>query len=160
MYANIREVDGRPPSEIVSQCFETLAPLLLEFASRHSLLIRKYYHHQPMWSFHFLHPRGGFGSIEVYATLDGSGSIKTAVATHWWIDDLEKRQRSSSSTKSVSLIAKLPEQVVPPLEDALAEILALMPADLSTSSQTMPRKRNAAGEYVFSEFELAQRLPT
>src|SRR5229473_5328777 len=103
MYANIRKIDGLPPSAGALYCFEILEPVLLAFASRHSLLIRKYYHDQPMWTFHFLHPKGGFGMIQIHAAPDNSGSCKAAVSSHWWIDNLERCQRLALSTKSVSL---------------------------------------------------------
>jgi hypothetical protein len=160
MYANIREVDDLPPNAAAFQCFEMLAPVLLAFASRHSLLVRRFYHGQPMWSFHFLHPKGGFGMVQIHAALDISGGVKAAVASHWWVDDLEKSLRSSLSTKSVSFQGMQPEDVVPVLESAFRNLLALTPAELSSTSQTMPRKRDDAGNYVFSEFERAQRLPS
>jgi hypothetical protein len=160
MYANIPQVDGPPPSPEVFHCFENLAPALLRFASRHSLLVRKYYQNQPMWTFHFLHPKGGFGSIQIHAAPVGEKSFRAAVASHWWIDDEQKCVRTLLSTKPMSFQATQPEEVVPLLEKALAHILERTQADLSSSSQTMPRKRDKDGKYVYSEFERAQRLPT
>jgi len=160
MYTNIRKLDGPPPSASAIRCFEMLAPVLLAFASQHSLLIRKYYHDQPMWSFHFLHPRGGFGSVQIHAALDESESCHAAISSHWWIDDLEKCQRSSLSTKSISLSGIALEKVAAVLESELSHILGLKTADLSHASRTMPRKRDNKGDYEFSEFERAQRLPS
>src|ERR1700738_926219 len=111
MYANIRKFDGLPPSAGALKCFEILAPVLLAFASRHSLLIRKYYHNQPMWTFHFLHPKGGFGMIQIHAAPHDRDSFKAAVASHWWIDDEHNCVRSSLSTKPVSLQKTQPDEV-------------------------------------------------
>jgi hypothetical protein len=160
MYANIPPVDGPPPRPEVFHCFERLAPALLGFASRHSLLVRKYYHNQPMWAFHFLHPKGGFASIQIHAASVGDKSFKATVASHWWIDDEKERKRSSLSTKPASFQATQPEEVIPVLEKALAHILERTQVELSSSSQTTVRRQDKEGKYVYSEFERAQRLPT
>jgi hypothetical protein len=160
MYTSIPRLDGLPPSAEALRCFEVLAATLLSFASRHSLFIRKYYHGQPMWAFHFLHPKGGFGSIQIHAALKSPDSYNVAISSHWWVDDFEKCQRESLSTKSISLSVTDPEQVSSVLEGALTDLVGQRVANLSSKSQTMPRKRDDNGDYVFSEFERAQRLPT
>jgi hypothetical protein len=159
-YVHIPEVDGRPPDSDTFRCFENLSPALLAFASRHSLLVRKYYHNQPMWSFHFLHPRGGFGMLQVHAAQLNGEVVKAAIASHWWIDDEQRCSRSSLSTGSVALQSSKPDDLVSVLENALSHLLKLEPVALSSLSHTMPRKRDKAGNYVFSDFERAQRIPT
>jgi hypothetical protein len=52
------------------------------------------------------------------------------------------------------------EEVVPALEGALTHVLQLTQAELSSLSETMPRKHDKDGNILFSEFERAQRLPT
>lgn len=159
-YAHIPKLDGVPPDAAAFHCFESLAPVLLHFASRHSLLVRKYYQNQPMWSFHFLHPKGGFGTVQVHAAPVDAASLKAAVASHWWIDDEQTCQRALLSTRSVSLAVRQPEELTPALEEALKHLLALKPMDLTRNAPTSPRRRDGADNYVFNEFEQAQRLPT
>jgi hypothetical protein len=160
MYANIPEIDSPPPDIQTFHCFEKLSPALLAFASRHSLLVRKYYQNQPMWTFHFLHPKGGFAMIQIHAKPVTGNLFKSAVASHWWIDDDQKSVRLSLSTKPMPLDATQSHEVTPALERALSHLLELTPADMSSTSQTTPRKRDKSGNAVFSEFERAQRLPT
>jgi len=118
-YANMPEINGVPPDIGVFHCFQRLAPVLLEFASRHSLFVRKYYHNQPMWTFHFLHPKGGFGMVQIHAAPLSAQSFKAAVASHWWVDDEEKCQRSSLATRPVSIEDTRPEALLALLgEDA------------------------------------------
>lgn len=159
-YKHMPEIDGASPDAGVFHCFETLAPVLLTFASRHSLLVQKYYKDQPMWSFHFLHPKGGFGMVQIHAAPLGGSSFAASVASHWWIDDEERCQRSALSTNPVSFEATRPEEIGPVLDNTLAYLLGLTPADLKYGSATSPRARDTTCSYVYSEFEQAQRLPT
>jgi len=159
-YAHIPKIDGSPPDGGVAACFERLTSVLLAFASRHSMLVRKYYQNQPMWSFHFLHPRGGFGMVQIHASPAVETSFRAAIASHWWIDDQEKCERSAASRAPVSIEGLQAEDILPALEEALAVTLRWTATDLTRKSRTTPRRRDSAGNYVFAEFEKAQRLPT
>jgi hypothetical protein len=160
MYSNIPEIDGVPQNPEALQLFEELAPTLTTFASRHSLLVRKYYHKEPMWSFHFLHPKGGFAMVQIDAHRLNAESFSGSVASNWWVDDHEKCLRSLMSTKPERFVASQPDDVLPALEGALIYLLAQTQAALTRTSQAMPRRRDKGGNFVFSDFERAQRLPT
>jgi hypothetical protein len=152
------EMDESPPHSDVSRCFGVLAPYLLEFASRHALLVRKYYQNQPMWSFHFFHAKGGFGALQLHAAPSQGELMKAAVASHWWIDDEAKRQRSSVSTEPVPLEIAQPQEILGSGPLIISSTMTLN--DLSHSYAIPPRKLDSSGNSVFSEFERVQRLPT
>jgi hypothetical protein len=160
MYANFSTIDGSPPNSAVSRCFENIAPILLEFASRHSLFVRKYYRNEPMWSFHFLHPKGGFGVVQLHVMPIHGEAFNAYVTPIWWFDDEERCRRSSLPINLMSLASKSVDDVVQFLEQALIYILAKSPVDLTQTSTTTPRGRDDSGNIIFSEFERAQRLPT
>lgn len=69
--------------------FPQIADVLNDFASRHNLMIERFYHDAPCWKFNFRHPRGGVGSIDVY--IESRDSLK--IYSHWWIDDFNKFAR-------------------------------------------------------------------
>ncbi len=98
--------------------------------------------------------------MQLHAAPSRGESMKAAVASHWWIDDEAKCQRRSLSTKPVPLEIAQPEETLPALERAFNHLLASTLNDLSHSSAITPRKRDSNGNYLFSEFERAQRLPT
>src|SRR5882757_117011 len=158
-YTHNPKWDGVPSDSAVLDCFGVLEPVLMDFASVHSLLIRKYYHDQPMWSFHWLNPKGGFGAVHIHAS-SRSGGFDVAVASHWWVDDRQRGNRASLSPQVRSLRAAQPEEIRSLLEEALGRLLARPPSDLSNSSRVIHGKRRESGNYQFAEFERAQRLPT
>jgi hypothetical protein len=160
MYTHNPKWDGTPSDSTVVDCFELLEPVLLECAACHSLLIRKYYHDQPMWSFHFLNPKGGYGTVQMHATRRSEGVIGVAVGSHWWVDDHERGMRASLSTHVKSLQAAQPEEILSLLRETLTELLARAPAELLNSSRVIPGKRDESRYHVATEFERAQRLPT
>jgi len=69
--------------------FSQIADVMNHFASRHNLLLNKYYHQYPSWRFNFRHPKGGLASIEVVKASDESLKIYGC----WWLDDYDKFTR-------------------------------------------------------------------
>jgi hypothetical protein len=160
MYTHNPKWDGTPSDSAVVHCFEILESVLTECASCHSLLIRKYYHDQPMWSFHFRNPKGGFGMLQMHATKRKEGVIGVAIASHWWVDDRERGIRASLSTHVRSLQATRPEEIGSLLGDTLAQLLSRAPSELLDARRMVPDKRDEARPCEYNEFEKAQRLPT
>lgn len=161
MHAHLAEADGKQRDESVVRLFEKLTPVLLAFASQHSMLVQKFAHNYNMWVFHFLHPKGGVGNIEIGAyPLDGD-AFRATIASHWWIDDEDNCERSSLESPALkSFDTRVPEAITPFLEEALGRVLAATLADLVKHSPKSPRPRDANGNLVFAPFELARRLPT
>jgi len=112
-----------------------------------------------MWTFHFLHPRGGFGMVQVHASRHDTG-FKVAIAAHWWIDDPAKDIRSLLSTDPVSLRFEEPNDVASHLEAALSGLLRRNAAELTQLAPIEARRSDRHGNLLFGEFERAQRLPT
>lgn len=98
--------------------FETISEPLNEFAAKFGLVIDKYYHNGPDWTFRFGHPLGGSGHIQVMRTENNS----VWVAFGWYIDDFDDFTRSSKHEvwKDVSFE---PDQLFDSLEKALKTIL-------------------------------------
>lgn len=55
---------------------------LTSFASHYGLLVEKYYHGSPTWSFYFTHPEGGQAKLDLSIAEDGEISLQTV----WWQD--------------------------------------------------------------------------
>ena len=160
MYMHDSKWDGTPNHAAVVRCFDLLEPMLVACASDHSLLIRKYHHDQPMWSFHFMNPKGGFGAVQIYANARVPGVINAAIAAHWWMDDHFRGIRASLSTHVQSLRATRPEKIGALLGETLTGLLGRANSELRESSRVNPGRRNASGTHEVDDFEQALRLPT
>jgi hypothetical protein len=75
--------------EILEPFFASISDKLNEFASKHELLLERYYHESPSWRFSFRHPRRGVGCVEVMRVFDDS--IKVYI--YWWLDDYDQFAR-------------------------------------------------------------------
>jgi hypothetical protein len=113
-----------------------------------------------MWSFHFLHPNGGRAAIHVFARPKSEESTLCAVSGNWWIDDPGLRRRSSTATKPVSLEIAFAEDLTPPLEHLLQEMLSMDRTALSVTSPLPSGAEGASGIVALSDFERAQRVLT
>jgi len=160
MYTHNSKWDGTPNHAGVVRCFDLLEPMLLSCACEHSLLIRKYHHDQPMWSFHFMNPKGGFGAVQIYANARVPGVINAAIASHWWVDDHTRGIRASLSTHVQSLRATRPEEIGTLLGESLTGLLGRASSELRESSRVNPGGRNGFGTHEVDDFERALRLPT
>jgi hypothetical protein len=76
--------------------FSQIADVLNQFASRHNLMLDKYYHESPSWRFNFRHPKGGVASIDVMKESDDSVKIHG----YWWLDDYDKFTRFLKTDES------------------------------------------------------------
>jgi hypothetical protein len=98
--------------------FETISEPLNQFATKYGLIIDKYYHDCPEWTFRFAHPSGGSCSIQVMRTKNHSVWIGLV----WYKDDYDSFTRSSKHDvwKGVSVE---PKDLSNSLEKALQVIL-------------------------------------
>ncbi len=69
--------------------FNRIATVLEEFAQIHNLMIERYYHEGPGWTFMFQHPKGGSGQIEI----ERSGQNAILIRCSWYIDDYDNNTR-------------------------------------------------------------------
>ena len=149
---------GNPPrGDSAAQGFlERMAPALENFAYRHSLTIRKYPHHQPIWMFHFLHPKGGFGWLQLYCDTFSNApeSVRAWIQGEWYIDEHDRNCRLVSSTPSRKEIEPDVERIVDALELLLSSVIEWPKSSLIASDVAL------ASDQAGSEFELSLRLPT
>jgi hypothetical protein len=78
------------------QWFAPIAGVLESFAQRHNLLVDRYYHDTPSWTFRFNHPRGGQASLGVSCDAGETASIYSS----WHVDDYDRFTRSIHWRKS------------------------------------------------------------
>jgi hypothetical protein len=83
--------NGNPNFDIkgVQTWFAPIEGILLSFAASHNLLVDRYYHDSPSWSFRFNHPRGGQAAVGVYRGRDEFAGIDSV----WHIDDYDRFSR-------------------------------------------------------------------
>src|SRR5688572_25681425 len=94
--AQATKSDGILRDPVASRVFERLAAILNDYADRRHLAIRRYQQNQPIWMFHFLHPKGGVGAIELaYSRLIGEVQGQLFVCAFWSCDDDEALLRHS-----------------------------------------------------------------
>jgi hypothetical protein len=75
--------------ERIRAFFEAHSDVLLGFASKHNLVIDKYYHESPSWTFRFQHPKGGGAGIHLEHVNDST----IRIGKSWYIDDFENFTR-------------------------------------------------------------------
>jgi hypothetical protein len=102
----------------ITSFFETISESLNEFAAKFGLVIDKYYHDGPDWTFRFAHPLGGSCHIQVMRTANDS----VWVAFGWYNDDYDAFTRSSKHEVWKGLSPE-PIQLINSLEKALKTIL-------------------------------------
>ena len=73
----------------LEEFFKTISNVLVDFAKNHNLLIEKYFHQTPTWTFMFQHPKGGGAQIQVEKIGDNSVLLWSS----WWIDDFDNQTR-------------------------------------------------------------------
>jgi hypothetical protein len=114
------------------------------FASSHNLLVEKYYHDAPMWSFCFGHPRGGQAKLDV--TIDETGSV--TLQSVWWIDSYAEFTRSLKWGSRV-VVAQEPSAVGKALREGLIEAVSWAPGEWT---QIAAGYRPIWGQYSEAEF--------
>ncbi len=111
--------------ELTKKYFNALSEILTDFASRYNLLIDKYYHDSPSWTFRFKHFHGGVGSIQVSHWADDD---KVNISTIWYYDDFGTGIRYSKSAPPSEFQLKEID-LLRVLEDMLKEIINWKPGE-------------------------------
>jgi len=118
--------DAHGPANVMGTDQNTYAPRFASysesfdaFARSHNLLIEKYHHDTPMWSFCFSHPEGGQAKLDLF--IDESGAI--TLYPVWWIDSYSDFTRSIKWGDKISAPREV-DAVVATLRDALAMVVA------------------------------------
>ncbi|MBN2019086.1 MAG: hypothetical protein JW749_02540 [Sedimentisphaerales bacterium] len=103
--------------------FQKFSDSLVIFAKKHKLVIDKYFHHLPDWTFRFRHPKGGQGCIVVRK----EDCHNVFVSSSWWKDNYESNRRDFMDADSRICAV---DHVVKILEKILREILSWDISDL------------------------------
>lgn len=104
--------------------FAQIADVLNEFASKHSLMLDRYYHDSPSWRFNFRHPKGGVASIDVMKQADDSARIYN----YWWIDDYDQFTRFLRMEEAATFKLGDPD-LARILEEQLRTVLSWQPGE-------------------------------
>lgn len=129
----------------ITSFFETISEPLNEFAAKFGLVIDKYYHNGPDWTFRFSHPLGGSCHIQVMRTENDS----VWVALGWYIDKYDDFTRSLKHEvwKGVSLESN-------PLSDSLEKALkTLLGWRLGEWTDVVGGYQYPWGQYTKQEWE-------
>ncbi|MHC4478003.1 MAG: hypothetical protein ACYTEL_20390 [Planctomycetota bacterium] len=73
----------------VEEFFESIGPVIREFASNHNLKIQKYYNNIDGWQLVFRHPNEGACYIEILK----KDEQEVSVLADWWVDDCQRNER-------------------------------------------------------------------
>ena len=126
------------------QWFAQIAGVLMSFAQRHNLLVDRYYHDSPSWTFRFIHPQGGQASVGVSCN---AGEI-AAIYSSWHVDDYDRFTRFIHWRKSRE-VSKDDKTMLEELERELSAILAV---PLGQWNQVAEGYSNVWGRYTKDEF--------
>jgi hypothetical protein len=106
--------------DVVQKWFSPIAGVLVSFATRHNLLVDRYYHDSPSWTFRFNNPRGGQASVSVSCNAGESAAIYSS----WHIDDYDRFTRFIHWRKPRE-VSKDENTLIQELELELSAILAV-----------------------------------
>jgi hypothetical protein len=146
--------NGNPDFDprVAEQWFAPIAGVLTSFAERHHLLVDRYYHDSPSWTFRFNHPRGGQGSVGVSWNAGEIASIYSS----WHVDDYDRFTRFIHWRKPRE-VSKEANALIEELERELSAILAV---SLGQWNQVADGYANVWGRYTKDEFaELQPSYP-
>lgn len=128
--------------------FARISPVLESFSNTHNLLVEKYYHEGPSWSFLFKHPLGGSGQIEVEKTEDDCILLRKS----WSIDDYESSTRFLKYPPGNKMGLDHTE-LHQSLEDALQDILQWKKDDLISHKAPYPWSKRCSKEQFYEQYE-------
>jgi hypothetical protein len=139
--------NGNPDfdADVAEQWFAPIAGALLSFAQRHNLLVDRYYHDSPSWTFRFNNPRGGQASLSVHCN---AGAI-AFVDSSWHIDDYDRFTRYIRWRKPRE-VAKLASTMGQEIEMEFAAIVAV---PLGQWNQVAEGYAQTWGRYTKDEFQ-------
>ena len=131
--------------EAVQQWFAPITSVLMSFAERHNLLVDRYYHDSPSWTFRFNNPRGGQASIGVSCN---AGEI-AVIHSSWHVDDYDRFTRFIHWRKPRE-VSKDANALIEELELEFSAILAV---PLEQWNQVADGYSNIWGRYTKNEFD-------
>lgn len=132
--------------------FAKISSVLESFANSHNMLIEKYYHEGPSWSFMFKHPIDGTSQIEVEKLDDNYVIIRQS----WWIDDFDTSTRFMKYPPPGEKIGLDHTELCQALEYALEDILRWEKKDLVPHKAPYPWSKRCSKEQFYKQYE---RLP-
>ena len=128
----------------IQNFFEKLSPILFSFAIAHNLVIDRYYHEAPAWTFRFRHPRGGGAGIHVERVDD----LTVKVNPSWYFDEYESYTRYLKSGPEERLqLAQV--DLLGTLEASLVQILGWDKTDMTAYAEY----KNIWSVYTKEEWE-------
>jgi len=146
--------NGHPnfSSDEIEAWFAPLAEELAAFASSHNLLVDKYYHGSPCWTFRFNHPKGGQTSVRICL----QGPDAAGVGSVWHVDDYDRFTRYLHWRKDC-IVKKVAKEVRSALE---AELVGILAVPFGQWNQVADRYQAVWSRYTKEEFaRLAPKLP-
>src|SRR5689334_4257558 len=109
---------------VLRSAFDSLRPVLEEFADGHSLLVERYPRGFSMWTFLFQHPKGGNASLQFNIALaPETGGIVASLLSHWWLDVEPGHRRLAAEFPTERVPTLRPEDVRYALERAFDRII-------------------------------------
>ncbi len=129
--------------------FSRISSVLELFSNEHNLLIKKYYHEGPSWSFMFKHPIGGVGKIDVQKNDNDT----VCVGYGWWIDDYDTSTRFMKYPPPSGKIGLDHIGLRQALEDALADILQWKKENLISHKAPHPWSKHCSKEQFYKQYE-------
>ncbi len=141
--------------------YRSISGDLEAFASAHHLTIWKYPGRTPTWMFHFLHPAGGFGWLQLYCAreLKNDAVFRVSVYGTWYVDDHEKRLRRHYPHAENWEAQPIAQDIVLCLTRQLDRILSCPATDLVAAEYTYVLTGDGHGNELVSDFELSLRVP-
>ena len=129
--------------------FNTISVVLEDFATTYNLMIEKYPHHGPEWSFIFKHPIDGTGQIEVERVDDTSILIRKS----WWIDDFDTSVRFMKYPPPSQKIGLNHNGLRQVLEDALEDIIQWKKDELVPQKAPYPWSKRCSKKQFYEQYE-------
>jgi hypothetical protein len=160
--AQATKSDGVLRDPIASRFFESFAATLNEYADRRQLAIRRYQQNQPIWMFHFLHPKGGFGAVQLtYSRLVGEDQGRPFICAHWHDDNEETLMRHLHESTAPELMEADTgiDALLAAIDRHLAEVLAWTRDGLKPAIRIFSTSARDEQGNLTSELERRFRLP-
>jgi hypothetical protein len=147
-------------NSVIDVFYRSISEDLEAFAAARHLTIWKYPDRVPMWMFHFLHPAGGFGWLQLYCAteLKRGEVLRLSVSGTWYVDDHEKRLRRHYPHAESFDVQPISKDIVMCLARQLEALLRCPATDLVPSEYSYVPTGDGAGNDRVSDFELSLRV--
>lgn len=140
--------------------FRIWARDLESFAERHHLAVWRYPGRAAVWMFHFLHPAGGFGSLQLSCVRQKEAApLEAWISARWYIDDHEKELRWEQPYRESVKTAPNAGAIVAALEGELDTLVRTPRTKLVPNEQSFVPTGDGHGGFFVSDFERSLRVP-